>query len=140
MSYPDPSGPLTEAMWFLWRDRAGETTQKLELLALRMADLHRLLGKRSPFALDVRLLLREADRELPRFAGGNGRYRWTKAVELSGRCDAVLTLAPRYENTAAVLDLRGLNEACHGPVFQISLDGDWDESAWSRLRSFLYYC
>ncbi len=24
--------------------------------------------------------------------------------------------------------------------FQLSLDNDWDEAAWSRLRSFLYYC
>ena len=131
--------PLTEALWFLWRDKL-DSTSFLDALADRMADLHRLLGSRSPFALDVRLLRREADRALPRFAGGNGRYRWTKAVELSGHCQAVLTLAPRYENTAAVLDMRGLGEACQAPVFQIALDGDWEESSWSRLRSFLYYC
>ena len=52
----------------------------------------------------------------------------------------MLTLAPRYENTAMILDMRGLREACQAPLFQLSLDNDWDEAAWSRLRSFLYYC
>ena len=134
--------PLGEAMWFLWKDhmKVGKNSEKLDQLAVHMADLHRVLGQRSPFALDVRLLRQEANQELPRFAGGNGRYRWTKTVEFSGRCQAVLTLSPRYENTAAVLDMRGLNDACRAPLFQISLDGDWDETAESRLRSFLYYC
>ena len=77
---------------------------------------------------------------LPNFSGGNGRYRYAKAVELSGRTNAVLTLAPRYENTAMILDMRGLHDACRAPLFQLSLDNDWDETAWSRLRSFLYYC
>ena len=65
---------------------------------------------------------------------------YAKAVELSGRADAVLTLAPRYENAAMILDMRGLRDACNAPLFQLSLDNDWDETAWSRLRSFLYYC
>ena len=33
-----------------------------------------------------------------------------------------------------------LHDACSAPLFQLSLDNDWDETAWSRLRSFLYYC
>ena len=77
---------------------------------------------------------------LPNFAGGNGRYRYAKAVELSARVNAVLTLAPRYENAAMILNMRGLHDACHTPLFQLSLDNDWDETAWRRLRSFLYYC
>lgn len=52
----------------------------------------------------------------------------------------MLTLAPRYENAATILDMRGLRDACNAPLFQLSLDNDWDETAWSRLRSFLYYC
>ena len=36
--------------------------------------------------------------------------------------------------------MRGLHDACSAPLFQLSLDNDWDETAWSRLRSFLYYC
>ena len=98
------------------------------------------LGAHSTFAQDTAALFETADTILPHFAGGNGRYRYAKAVELSGRADAVLTLAPRYENAAMILDMRGLRDACNAPLFQLSLDNDWDETAWSRLRSFLYYC
>lgn len=45
-----------------------------------------------------------------------------------------------FIETAMILDMRGLREACQAPLFQLSLDNDWDEAAWSRLRSFLYYC
>ena len=62
-----------------------------------------------------------------------------KAAEMSRRTQAVLTLAPRYENTAMILEMRGLKEACRAPLFELSLDNDWDETAWGRLRSFLYY-
>ena len=47
---------------------------------------------------------------------------------------------PHYENTAVVLELSGLSEQCPAPLFELSLDGDWDESAWACLRSFLCYC
>ena len=56
------------------------------------------------------------------------------------QASAVLSLAPRYENTEMVLGLRGLVQNCPAPLFELSLDGDWDEAGWSRLRSFLYYC
>lgn len=136
---------LAEDLLFLWADRAAEHGDKKTLkhvaeLAQKLQKLARLMGRRSPFAPELEALREEADRQLPRFAGANGRYRWAKAVELSGRCDAVLTMAPRYENTATVLEMRGLTEACHSPVFQVELDGDWDEASWSRLHSFLYYC
>ena len=71
---------------------------------------------------------------------GQGRYRYAKALELGAHADAVLHCVPRYENTAVVLELSGLSEQCLAPLFELSLDGDWDESAWARLRSFLYYC
>ena len=105
-----------------------------------MQTLGNELGAHSAFAEDAETLFLIADSALPNFSGGNGRYRYAKAVELSNRTNAVLTLAPRYENTAMILDMRGLHDACRAPLFQISLDNDWDETAWSRLRSFLYYC
>lgn len=73
-------------------------------------------------------------------SGANGRYRFAKAVDMSDRADAVLTLAPRYENADIILNMRGVDEACAAPVYHIMLDHDWDETAWAKLRSFLYYC
>ena len=135
--------PLSEALWFLWKDNMDANkpcAQWLEQMAQEMQTIGAELGTHSAFAQDTAALFETADTALPHFAGGNGRYRYAKAVELSGRADAVLTLAPRYENAAMILDMRGLRDACNAPLFQLSLDNDWDETAWSRLRSFLYYC
>lgn len=77
---------------------------------------------------------------LPQFSGGNGRYRYAKAVQMGQSADAVLAVSPRYENTAMVLDLFGIADHAGAPLYNVALDYDWDESAWSKLRSFLYYC
>jgi predicted CoA-substrate-specific enzyme activase len=134
--------PLGEAMWFLWQDNmdmnesAGEWMKKM---AAQMQSIGRELGARSAFAGDLSELIEIAEGALPRFAGANGRYRYAKAAEMSRRTQAVLTLAPRYENTAMILEMRGMKEACRAPLFELSLDNDWDKTAWGRLRSFLYY-
>ena len=39
-----------------------------------------------------------------------------------------------------VLNMRGLHANCKAPVYDLSLDGDFDEAGWEKLRSFLYYC
>ena len=80
------------------------------------ADHRRRTGCTQHLAQDTAALFETADTILPHFAGGNGRYRYAKAVELSGRADAVLTLAPRYENAAMILDMRGLRDACNAPL------------------------
>ena len=108
------------------------------------------LGSHNAFAGDIDMLKNIADRHLPHFAGGNGRYRYAKAIDIASRnmtsdgtkngADAVLAMAPRYENTAIILDMRELGKNCPAPLYNIELDNDWDESAWSKLRSFLYYC
>lgn len=109
-------------------------------MAREMQAIGAELGAHSAFAPQPEALAAIADAALPDFAGGNGRYRYAKAVQLSQTVNAVLTLAPRYENTAMILEMRGLHDACKAPLFNLSLDNDWDETAWCRLRSFLYYC
>lgn len=126
--------PLGEYLWFLWRDADSSLSGSW---AKRMADLGRLLGMRSIFSPDLEVLRGEANRLLPGFAGANGRYRIAKALELGCRSSGVLTLSPRYENTATVLDMTGALEGF--PHFHLAMDNDWDEGAWSRLNSFLYY-
>lgn len=126
--------PLGEYLWFLWRDAGSSLSGPW---AKRMADLGPLLGARNSFSPDLEALREEADRLLPGFAGANGRYRIAKALELGRRSSGVLTLAPRYENTAALLDMTGALEGI--PHFHLAMDNDWDEGAWSRLNSFLYY-
>lgn len=131
--------PLSEYLWFLWADCGDNDPTVLEPLKKEMATLHSLLGPRSPFSPDPEKLMAYADRYVRVLCGGNGRYRYAKAAEFSGTASSVLALTPRYENTATILDMRGLPDRCDHPFFRLQLDDDWDESAWARLRSFLYY-
>lgn len=139
--------PLSESLYFLWKDNNADT-DKLSILHKKMCEIGKALGKRSSFATDADKLFDIADTYLPHFAGANGRYRYAKAVdmsvnnELNGllKADAILTFAPRYENTAIILNMRELDHACQTPLYNIELDHDWDESSWSKLKSFLYYC
>ena len=135
--------PLSEALWFLWQDNLDANQPLAAWLAAMAREMQTIgteLDAHSAFAPQPEALAPVVDAALPDFAGGNGRYRYAKAVQLSQIANAVLTLAPRYENTAMILEMRGLHDACKAPLFNLSLDNDWDETAWCRLRSFLYYC
>ena len=98
------------------------------------------MGENSAFSVDIASLHSTADQYLDHVNGGNVRYRFAKAIEMGTRSNAVLSLAPRYENAAMVMEMRGLQEIVKAPLDTLYFDGDWDESAWTRLRSFLYYC
>ena len=132
--------PLSEMLWFLWRDNGTAQSSQLNRWKYQMQDVSSALGGASAFSADPEQLISTADQGLANFAGNQGRYRYAKALELGAKADAVLHCVPRYENTAVVLELSGLSEQCPAPLFELSLDGDWDESGWARLRSFLYYC
>ena len=145
--------PLIEYLYFLWREnRCGEKKGKMlaghkqapskeimETIGLHMKTIGNLLGKRNSFSTDIQSLSDTADQYLRDFAGGNGRYRFAKTLELAKRTDAMLTVAPRYENVSIILQMRGLKQACTEPLYEIEIDHDWDETAWSKLRAFLYY-
>ena len=145
--------PLIEYLYFLWREnRCGEKKGKMlaghkqapskeimETIGLHMKTIGTLLGKQNSFSADIQSLSDTADMYLRDFAGGNGRYRFAKTLELAKRTDAMLTVAPRYENTSIILQMRGLKQACETPLYEIEVDQDWDETAWSKLRAFLYY-
>lgn len=128
--------PLSEMMRFLWKDN-GRNTESRHTEAV--ADVLSKNGIKL-FTDDMDALFRTAQSSLDGFAGNHGRYRFAKALEMGRYADAVLMMSPRYENSAVVLQLRGIQQLCNAPLFEVSLDGDWDENSWSRLRSFLYYC
>ncbi len=145
--------PLLEYLYFLWKENGcGEKKEKtfighaqvqqtefMETIESHMKTIGTLLGKRNSFSSDIQSLSDTADEYLRDFAGGNGRYRFAKTLELAKRTDAMLTVAPRYENASIILQMRGLKQACEAPLYEIEVDHDWDETAWSKLRAFLYY-
>ena len=134
--------PLSEMMWFLWKDNSNNSAMR-EFLAKWekcMNEVHVTLNSRSSFEDDFNKLFEVANKYISNYSGANGRYRYAKAVLLSEKCNAIINMSPRYENTAMVLNMRNLHDNCKVPVYDLSLDGDFDESGWERLRSFLYYC
>lgn len=133
--------PLSEMLWFLWKDCPGneKAKQLLQELRKRMLEIGEALGSRSSFAREPLELFTIADQFLSDYSGANGRYRYAKIVDMGRKCSGILAMAPRYENTSMVLTMRGVHKNCQAPVYDLSLDGDWDTGAWSRLRSFLYY-
>ena len=134
--------PLSEYLLFLWQENTtvaqacgpffNEATGLIEKIAENT-------GENSAFSSNQGRLHSLSDTALDRVSGGNVRYRFAKTVESGEHCDAVLSLAPRYENAAMVMEMRGLREKVKAPLYPVFFDGDWDETAWARLRSFLYY-
>lgn len=131
--------PLSESLWFLCGDAAPSPDRQriAELFARTLRAIDKACQGDSPFSADPASLTRDADALFPRFAGGLGRYRAAKAVQLSRSCDAVLSMAPEYENTEAVLSLARL--PLSGPLFRCAVGGMWEADAWSALDSFLHY-
>ncbi len=94
-----------------------------------------------PFAVDFDELTAVADRILPRFAGGNARYRMAKQVCESHRCDGVVTAASLYENADTMLRLKEASPEyrAEAPVLHLAFDGTLDAGIGDKLSSFLYY-
>ena len=149
--YTISRAPLIEYLYFLWKEngcsekkgKSGHTQaltmEMMETIESHMKTIGNLLGQHNAFSDDIQSLSDTADVYLRDFAGGNGRYRFAKTLELAKRTDAMLTVAPRYENASIILQMRGLKQACEAPLYEIEVDHDWDETAWSKLRAFLYY-
>ena len=117
-----------------------------DLMRAASVDLEARLGEgASPYAVDFSELTRVADSLLPRFAGGNARYRLAKQVLEARRSAGAITVASLYENADTMLRLKEDSpvyaEAMAGaaPVLHLNFDGTLDDSQVEKLSSFLYY-
>lgn len=126
--------PLSEYLLMLWQDAGINVPADWRELC---SDLAFHLHARSSFAGDHQNLRALADQTLPRFAGAGGRYRLAKACALAQTTRGVISLAPRYENTATVLEMTGA--AANLPHLTLALDDDQDDTVQAKLRAFLYY-
>lgn len=126
--------PFSEYLLMLWQDAGINVPADWRELC---SDLAFHLHARSSFAGDHQNLRALADQTLPRFAGAGGRYRLAKACALAQTTRGVISLAPRYENTATVLEMTGA--AANLPHLTLALDDDQDDTVQAKLRAFLYY-
>lgn len=131
--------PQAELFLFAWIDN-GMNKKEAQKYISYLEQISDVLKDNSPYSHHFNQLLEIADNYLPKFSGDNGRYRYAKTVEISERVNAILMLSARYENTAMILEMRDIQNACKAPVYDIKLDHDFDENSWSKLKSFLYYC
>lgn len=92
-----------------------------------------LLGRETEETNHYRKL---ADKKLPVFDGGNGRFRWGFAEAVSD-AKGLLLLSPLYENTGLILELAGMSDPV--PGLTLFLDGNVDERNKNQLETFLYY-
>lgn len=132
--------PLSEMLLFMWLDNNKGNAEVISRLKALMSGVDKALEGAGTFSKNFDELFNIAEDNLKGFQGADGRYRYSKTIQVSVGFSAVLELAPRYENTAMVLEMRGFMAKALCPVYNLSLDGDWDENSENRLNSFLYYC
>ena len=118
----------------------------LNVLKAKMSEAARTIAAQVgedavPFAAEFDELATVADGLLPRFAGGNARYRIAKQICESRRSAGVVTAASLYENADTMLRLKEDSPAyvAEAPVLHLNFDGTLDAGITEKLSSFLYY-
>ncbi len=131
--------PLSEYFCFLWKDRCETKKEHAKIAAYikEMTMVSQTLCENSPFSKGFLKLTEIADELLSRFAGANGRYRFSKLKDMQKCSSACIEIASMYENTQTVLNLIYEENTC--PTLALSLEGTNDIALKEKLESFLFY-
>jgi predicted CoA-substrate-specific enzyme activase len=129
--------PLSEYLLYMWQKRAEtkEETEIVDALIQKAISVHKALHVSSTFCDDFYKLKEVAEAKIGSYTGGNGAYRFAKH-KLS-KVDAIIDVAPMYENTQTILNL--LNNSTEVPLISLNFEGTNDISSKEKLKSFLYY-
>lgn len=140
--------PLSEYMWFIWRDFLAQKNNKKETLAFHnlmkffedMKEVAKVLRWANPFENEPEDLIYRADEYLGLYAGGNGRYRYAKVLGDLSFASGIITVASMCENTNTILNIlsAGTNTSTI-PVLNLTFDGSENEIDKSKIDSFTYY-
>ena len=141
--------PLSEYMWFLWRDYLAQQDNKKENLAHKgltklstyIKTISEILVKANPFEEDLENLGKRADEHLSLYSGGNGRYRYAKALGNLKDVQGIITASSMYENTNTILNIlsQGDGKTLGIPELNMTFDGNENEIDKSKIDSFIYY-
>jgi hypothetical protein len=140
-------GPMSEALWLMWRDwdlqQGGKESLKPVLHQFRdqITEVSRCFSSGGHFEKDPRLLVSLADQNLGYYAGAFGRYRSAKTVGDHEGIDGIITVSSMYENTGISLNIleREWGKKRKTPLLNFTFDGNGKDSDRSRIESFLYY-
>jgi predicted CoA-substrate-specific enzyme activase len=140
--------PLSEALLFIWQDDLKKAPknrkgfkEKLEKVKRLMKHVAGILSEYSSFDTDMDALVREADKRLPLYAGGAGRYRLAKLFRCPEHVHGVLVVNSMYENTATIQKIvRGKDkDALQHPVLDLAFDGSSHSNNKELLDTFIHY-
>lgn len=141
--------PLSEYMWFIWRDflaqkknlKASAATEALDQMAEDMGRLYKIFSVEGSFEADIRQLVPIAQKHLGLYSGANGSYRRAKALgELANNGGRIMA-SSMYENTNTILSILSQNDfrAVDSPMLNLTFDGNENEIDQSKIDSFIYY-
>lgn len=141
--------PLSEYMWLMWRDYLAQANNQKESAAYNELDkflsyiktISDILAGSSAFEKNLENLMERADKYLNLYAGGNGRYRWSKLLGDLSHVNGVITVSSMYENTNTILNILSQNESklFAIPILNMTYDGNENEIDNSKIDSFIYY-
>ncbi|AOT73003.1 acyl-CoA dehydratase activase [Geosporobacter ferrireducens] len=141
--------PLSEYMWFVWRDYLSQKGNKKEIAAHNalnqfsgyIKEIAEIFVRDKFFEKDIESLVRNADKYLGFYSGGNGRYRIAKILGDLSYVEGVITVSSMYENTNTILNIlsQDENKALRLPVLNMTFDGNENEIDQSKIDSFTYY-
>jgi predicted CoA-substrate-specific enzyme activase len=141
--------PLSEYMWFLWRDYLSQNSSEKETSAHKalsvfssyIKTIAEILVKDNPFEENLENLVERADMHLKLYSGGNGRYRYARVLGNLREARGVITASSMYENTNTILNIlsQGEEKASPIPVLNMTFDGNENEIDESKVDSFIYY-
>ncbi|MGV8146590.1 MAG: acyl-CoA dehydratase activase [Alkaliphilus sp.] len=140
--------PLSEMMYFNWRDYLKKEKKNRKVLKRRLKNLKNVMSKvskqmreHSSFSDDLEELIMSSDRKLPLYSGGNGRYRMAKQFRCSASINGLITMASMYEDTGTIIRLlKTQHEKDYKyPVIDLYFDGSRHASTNERIMNFIYY-
>lgn len=141
--------PLSEYMWFLWRDYLTQKNNKKEVIAhenlMKFSQFIEAISKtftrENPFEKNLEGLIKRADNYLGLYSGGNGRYRKAKLLGEMPYVKGVITVSSMYENTNTILNILSEedNSTSMLPILNMTFDGNENEIDKTKIDSFIYY-
>jgi predicted CoA-substrate-specific enzyme activase len=137
--------PLSEVLYCAWSDFGNgdnrAVAMALNALKTLITRVSRSLGPMTPFDDDPDRLVAEANKRLPLFSGGNGRYRVAKQFRPPKGIHGIISMESLYENSGVVV--RQLVDSAGSelviPVLNLCFDGSVHNNNDELINNFLYY-
>ncbi len=123
--------PLSEYLLFIWQEHGADVTARCQ----QLEELHKALGRFSPFVPLFFVLQQTANDNLGKLAGGNGRYRLAKSLHATESACGVIEVSPLYENVVSLLNLVTVRH--DRPFLRLQVNGEGKER--EKLETFLHF-